>query len=402
MSNSWAVKHRPTSWNQLQGNNAAVKRIRKWAKNFTPGDKAMLLHGEPGTGKTTTAMLVADELDVPLNSINTSEARRSDDIREIAYELAQGEQVVLLDEVDSWHHSANTKPLKRALEEARCPVVMTANSEYDVPGGLKRHAKSESFKLSKASIRAKLKKVAEKEKVDIDEHDLERLADRPALRSAINDLQLYADGVTPPSVRDREWDGSEFEAMDAVIQKGDAAPLSSLRPPWALLWLSENLTREYRGVEAAMAYDALSRADLHLGHVQDGDYRSWKFASALLECTPKLKLVDPYQGYIKWSFPQWAKGKVPRADDDSEESVLYHELNPSVSFAEFRHSELTLLQKLPKRERKQLALENGLSAPARNVLGISKSEWEEYVGTDDVKVGQDLGPDTQSAMEAEW
>ncbi len=54
-------KHRPTSWDQVVGQDKIVKRIRSLAKRGL-GGRAFWLSGQSGTGKTTIARLIAAEI----------------------------------------------------------------------------------------------------------------------------------------------------------------------------------------------------------------------------------------------------------------------------------------------------------------------------------------------------
>lgn len=419
---SWVEKHRPESWDDIQGNNKALKQIREWAENWSEGDAPQLLVGAPGTGKTTTAQVAADTLGYPLNQINASDDRKSDDIAAFARTMKSSPvsaeyQLVLLDEVDSWHHATNKKPLYEALRNPKNPIILTANDKYDVPDPVKRASDTHEFKLSKPSRRAKLKEIAEREGLDLDEQDLNTLAERNDLRSAINDLQTWSDSDLPPGRDERTEDMSEFSAIDALLsgERKDWYRAMGVRsntfrdPGSALLWADENLSEEFRGLEAGVAYDCLSRADRHLGRARSSsDYRYWKYASALITRLPDARLTEPYQGYIDVSFPEWFKHSEAKHDGDSGEAKLFQALKGertfrmSGSFFEFRERILPIIQGLPEEERLEIALNHSLDADAVEAMGLDPDDFEEWRNVEDPEEGDGWTPDTNSASSASW
>ena len=329
---------------------------------------------------------------------------------------------MLIDEVDSWHHAVNLNPLHEELSDPHNPILLTANEEYDVPEAIKGPSKVHNFKLSTASRRAKLKEIAKKEAVPLDEKDLERLVNRPDLRSAINDLQLHALMNVPVGEDQRDWDSSEFEAMDQIIQHGSTKDVD-VRPPWLVMWLDQNLRKEYRGLEAAAAYDALSRADVYLGGSGAGDYRGWRYAGILAELTADLRLSEPYMGFIKWDFPQWVKSKVPDAAGTDAEAALYRELKGlgvesvngkrrttveepgfhlSGSYAYFLGSVLPLLRRLPPSERKQLVVDQSLTEEAASALDVTSAQYDDATVHTSPESGEELSRPTGNALEGDW
>lgn len=421
-SESWVEKHRPDSWSDIQGNNKAIKQIRKWAENWSEGDAPQLLVGPPGVGKTTTAMVCSDELGYPMNQINASSARKSADIKRVARSMKSSpagseHQLVLLDEVDSWHHAANKQPLYDALRDPKNPIILTANEKYEIPGSIKSAADVHDFKLSKPSRRAKLKEVAEREGLDLDKQDLNKLAERPDLRSAINDLQNWSGSETPPGKDERTWSDGEFDAIQALLS-GDAKKwrkaLSPERdtfrdPGSALLWADENVSEEFRGLEAGIAYDALSRADRHIGRAQASqDYRYWKYASALIEMLPETRVSEPYQGYIDVSFPEWFRSSEKKHDGDSGEAKLFRALKGergyrmAGSFFEFRERILPLLKQLSDEQKKQMALDYGLEPDAIEAMGVDPDDYKDWREIEAPEEGDGWTPDSQSGADAGW
>lgn len=402
MSESWVEKHRPEHYSQIQGNNKDIDELKEWVRNFTSGDEAQLLVGPPGVGKTTTAYVISKKMGYPLNEINASDSRGSEGIREIAESIDTSPtnadyQLILVDEVDSQHHATNKQPLYSALESPRNPVILTANDEYDVPQAIRNRVNVREFSLSKRSRKAKLKKIAKAEDLDISEKDLEKLAERPGLRSAIHDLQLWAEQDIPPGMDNRQWDIGKFDVMDKIL-RGEKES-GQMSPPDLIMWLDENLSRDYRGVEAAVAYDTLSRADKWLKRAEKEDYRWWKYAGELAEQTATQRLTEPYEGYIKKDFPEWFRHSMPTPKDDSPEAHLFRELKGlevirdkgrkrltnskagfqmAGSFTQFRKDILPILQDLEVEEKLQIAKRYKLNNKAMKALELPKKTYKDW------------------------
>lgn len=420
MSENWVEKHRPESLDEIAGNNKALKQLRQWATNWTVGDQPQLLVGSPGTGKTTTAMVLADLMGYPLNEINTSSARKTTDIAQMAQVIGSspvnGEhQMVLLDECDSWHHASTKQPLYEVLREAPNPVILTANDKYDTPDPITNIANVRNFSLGKRTRRNHLEEIADVEGLDVSDEVLDRLTKRPDLRSGINDLQNIAEGM-PVDRDERLWSPSEFDAMESLINgdKRDWREAMGVRgdafdsPGDALMWADENLKIKYRGLEGGVASECMSLADVQLGRAASSqEYRYWKYTSALLEILPDTRLTEPY-GYTRVSFPSWFKERQAKHDDGSGTSELYRELkggqefHMAGSYYEFRKETLPILQSLPEEERYELALEYGLSDDAIEALGLTVSQYQDWLEVEAPEEGDGWAPETTAVSAADW
>lgn len=397
-SESWVERYRPETFSDVQGNNKSLKHIKEWATNWSEGDKPQLLVGEPGTGKTSTAYVVKKKMDWEIMQINASSARKTEDLKTIASRLRVSPpgaeyQLVLLDEVDSFDSSVNLSPIKDALKNPSNPVILTANDEYSVPNSIQRRCKKHDYKLGKRSRKAKLREIAKKEDVDIDAQQIGKLATRPDLRSAINDLQLYAESGNDIDWDQRNWDQSEFDAVDNIL-RGKKYVGDNITPPDLLHWLDENIAKSFRGIEQAQAYDSLSRADKWLGRVNESqNYRFWKYAGELMESTADLRLSEPWDGYIKKDFPEYWRHSTTKVTEDSNEAKLFRQLSAvedgpfrlGGNYIYFRECLLPILKSLDKEDKYGLCLNARLDEDAMKAIGVEKEafdnwrteEWEE-------------------------
>lgn len=383
----WVRKHRPERPDDVQGNTSAIDRLKDWAESFPDDRTPRLLIGDPGTGKTTTVEAIANWLDLQMVEINASSARRKADVAEMASTIGNrsvdgDRRVVLLDEVDSWSSRTDLTPLYDALEAPSNLVFATANDKYDTPSGLVRRCETETFRLGKRSRKARLKKIRDAEDLDLADDTLDALADRPDLRSAINDLQVYgAADDAPDDVR--EWDTNEWDMVDKMLTGVPAR--GQHRPGEAIMWLDENIRKDWRGLELAWGYEALSRADVAL--MQDHE-----IAGAIVDTLAELRLTEPYYGEgegigRKKEFPGWFQASKPKATRSKPEACLYRDLSNyesgepglSASYVEFRERVLPQLRGLSTEQKCELALGERLSDDAMEGLDLQPSTYEDWL-----------------------
>lgn len=389
MTQSLTEKYRPQKFESIQGNNSAVDEIKGWIENFEPGDSPMLLAGDRGTGKTTTAHVCSNHTGYPIVEINASSARTKDDIQNIVSEIATGSvsseyKIILLDEVDSMSASTNHKPLREALKDPNNPVILTCNKHWEVPDGIKNQCTKHDYKLQKRSIKAKLREICEEEGFDLSNREIGKLATRGDLRSAINDLQRFGDGGDIPW-NDREMEIGGFEATRNIIEEkqytGDVGP-SDL-----ILWLDENMSDRLEGLEEAMVYDALSRADMWEGRIHERGNYHWRVYSAQLsEQVANLRLSEPYDGYIRISFPSWFRSKADTYSSNNNTVKLYKKLKREESglysfagnYIYFREVLLPFIKDQSEEEKYKLVHQYSLEESEAEEIGIDYGEYEEW------------------------
>lgn len=399
---SWVDRHRPETLDDVQGNTKDLETIADWADNWEVGDEPILLVGPPGVGKTSTAEAVANRLGVQTIEVNASSARKTDDLGSLATQIRttgpDGHRLILVDEVDSWHHGPDKTVLYDSLDSPGNPVIMTANEEYEVADGLKSRAETFEFTLGIRSRKSKIKKVAEAEGIDLAETDMKSLADRPDLRSAINDLQMFAEHDRPISEDAREWEDSEWDVLDQVLS--GTPDIGSMSPPDALMWLDECASAEYRGLEMSMAYEAMGMADVQLGMAEKNSYRHWKYARAILEEVALIRQTEPYYGdeigYNAKSFPEWFRHSKPKATGGSPEAKLYRTLKRTDeagfgfagNYQMFLSTHLPILKDLDKEEKFELVLSYGLSETQQRALDVDPSDFSAWAEVEAPEAGE--------------
>ena len=80
---NWTEKYRPKYFSDIKGQEIAVGKIRDFVKNFSKSKKAIILHGPPGTGKTSLAHVAAIESDSEIFELNASDLRNKENLTEV-------------------------------------------------------------------------------------------------------------------------------------------------------------------------------------------------------------------------------------------------------------------------------------------------------------------------------
>ena len=397
-------RFRPDDFDAVQGNNKALNQIENWAQNWSPGDPPLLLYGPPGVGKSSTAFVIADTQDWHLHDVNASGARTSEAIADLVQQSRtvppDGYQLVFIDEIDNLPSSAAIDDLADLLDWPPNPIVLAANDEFDVPDRLRNPCREFEFRLGKRSRKAKLKEIVAAEDFDVSPEEIDSLADRPDLRSAINDLQSSlgtSNTATEVGNDPRHYDENAFEAVRSLLL-GETDFDVDETPESFLYWLDENWradasglgagVKDLRGIEIPLAFDALSRSDLFLDHAQRSDYRFWKYASTLQTLTGHLRQTDPYNNNIPIYFPTWYRSSTASPTDETPEAALYRELSntesgsPGLSgnYHYFRSVVLSLLRDQDQEDLIQLCIDYSLSEQVVEGLGLDPEYVEEWKG----------------------
>lgn len=302
----WTERYRPSTLAEVRGNDAAVSDLREWASTWENHREAVILHGPPGIGKTSSAHALAEDMGWASIELNASDQRTKSVIESTAGEAAasgtltagsSGRRLVIIDEADNLHGNVDrggSAAISRLVADAGQPVVLIANEFYDMSRGLRSRCREIEFRpVTARSIVPVLRNICRQEGIEYETEALERIAEQTSgdLRSAIQDLQAIASGRS--SLReedvvtgDRDRTEGIFEFLDGVIKEyePEAAQQAAYRvdetPDDLLAWLDENVPKDYSGDELAGAYRQLSLADRWLGRTwATQNYRYWRYAT---------------------------------------------------------------------------------------------------------------------------
>lgn len=292
---NWTEKYRPKRLSEIEGQEQAVFLLKNFLRKFGSENKAVIIHGPPGTGKTSLALAAAEENNAELFELNASDLRNRDKLREVLgpateqKSLTKKNKIILVDEVDGISETdrGGVLELMALIESSSWPLVITANDIWDRKfTGLRKKALLIPLKeIDYKTIKGVLISILRKEKKFLDSDILTNIAVKAKgdLRAAINDAQT-ASGMKDPSaiiVDERNKQTDIFSALrmifkgkpsESMLQVFDSVnmPLEEI-----MLWVEENIPAEYQGAELAKAIDALSRVDIFKRRIYRQQY--WRF-----------------------------------------------------------------------------------------------------------------------------
>ncbi len=342
----WTEKYRPRSLDDVVGNGNARGELAGWARAWedgVPEERAVILAGQPGVGKTSAAHALARDMGWGVIEMNASEKRNFDAVTRVAtsgamnrafnedgsFDQDGGRQLVILDEADNLFGNQDRGGMRaiiQTIREAQQPIVLIANDEYELKrkgSALRGLTKTIKFhKVHKRSIPKALRGILQEEGIGWESGVLEAIADRADgdLRGAVNDLQSLAAGRDEITMADLEVlskrDRTEdiFSALKAIFYGSDVQEARSSvwdvdeTPDHIELWVDENLPRIYKDpADLVDGFHALARADIYLGRTRSTqNYRMWSYANDMMTVGVSQAKTSKPKG-ARFQFPGWLK-----------------------------------------------------------------------------------------------
>ena len=391
----WTEKYRPESLDDIVGNDRAIIEIRKWASswnNGVPKKRAIILSGKPGTGKTSSALALANDFGWTAIELNTSDARNADKIKNVATYGAinetfsddgsfnssnkGGRKLIILDEADNLYEKVvrsknnisdlsdrgGKKAIIDTIKITQQPIILIVNDYYGLTKG-----GGESFKHLcnlirfydpyPSAIYNLLKKICLREGITADQKVLKTLSDRCKgdIRSAVNDLQslcvnksqVDSKSLNVLGYRDREKD--IFNALREIFKTKNVKAIKEnlmnldVDPKLRILWINENLPKEYIDINDLVdGYEALSKSDIFLGRTaKKQNYTLWSYACDMMDGGVAIAKTHSYPN-DNYRFPTWLKEKKGIKSNLDIRNLIISKINSTIHNSNKKSKEFIL------------------------------------------------------------
>jgi replication factor C small subunit len=205
----WVEKYRPKTFDDIVSQNIAINRLQEFIKH--PNMPHMIFTGPAGTGKTSTALIIAEnflkkkDLSVNLLEVNASDTVRIDFVRNVLKNYVNQTLIrdndlkfVILDEADNIPGQVQ-QALRRIIEKASLNVKFILLCNYInriIDPIISRCAVFRFVSLPKEMIIERLMFIAKEEELQIPKDKSEKFFELlffisgGDLRKAINTLQM--------------------------------------------------------------------------------------------------------------------------------------------------------------------------------------------------------------------
>ena len=200
IDNLWVEKYRPKTMQDLVLSDENRRIVTKFLENKEIPN--LLLYGNAGTGKTTLAKILVEEIDAEFLFLNCSEVG-IDTVRTTITQFSQTKsfngkmKVVICDEIDGSSSDAQ-RGLRNTMEEnsGYCRYILTCNFLNRVIGPLQSRCQSMLLAPPIAGIVMRAGTVLRSENIKLDEENKKKLVSLvkrlyPDTRKVINEVQKY-------------------------------------------------------------------------------------------------------------------------------------------------------------------------------------------------------------------
>lgn len=257
----WVERFRPSTLDGYLGNESFLGDLKEW---ITQQDfPNLLLYGGPGSGKTTAAKLIVNQIDCDYLYINCSDENGIDVIRDNVKQFASAAsfkslKIVILDEADFLTINAQAA-LRNIIEtfSLKTRFIFTCNFVERIIQPLQSRLAGYSLQPpTKKQLYLHLVKILESENVDYDKHDVAHIINYffPDIRKVLNNLQsCIKEGKI--NIAGKSFTKSDYvQQIVDLVNKPDKDTFTNIRQI-----IADNEVREFSEIYRAL-YDNTSSA----------------------------------------------------------------------------------------------------------------------------------------------
>ncbi|MFW6001769.1 MAG: AAA family ATPase [archaeon] len=372
----WTEKYRPVSLDDISMNNDIRKKLNDFSKlwvNDKP-QKPLILWGNAGVGKTTSALALANDYGFNPIEVNASNSRTKSDLQDLVgvssynYSMSSfvegdGEKklnLLIVDEADNLESKSGSNELIKIINNSIMPIILIANDFYSMDRNLRNVCQSIRFdNLSEINVVNTLGKILERENiVDVD-GSTKVIANKcnGDMRSAIKILQSSVDfdsqTISKNDIVCNTYVSklSSFELMNGVFKANNCQETywnlnnSDDIPSNNITWIEQNIFTVFNAKrdidDIVKVYNLLSTTDICNSRVYSRQrYRLWKHINPLLSMINHYSVKNNYNcGFTKFSFPEHLKILSQNKEHRKNLDVL------SGKIAEYTHTSKSNIKK---------------------------------------------------------
>lgn len=261
----WTEKYRPSKIDDI----VLPAKIKKMFRSFIESGNIpnLLLCGSAGTGKTTAAIAMLEELNCDYLLINGSLDNGIDTLRNEIKNFAQtlslfkpGRKFVIIDEADYLKASSTQPALRNFMEEysISCGFILTCNHRNRIIPELHSRCSLVDFKAEKeetprmmAAYFNRIKYILNSENVEFDENAIAKFMKMhyPDMRRTINELQTEATGGKITSAILIKMLDSNFKELVKSLKEKNFTAMRR--------WVSENENIDFQTIMRRL-YDSMN------------------------------------------------------------------------------------------------------------------------------------------------